>query len=160
MGFTDSTVVRIAITILALADGTLHLALDFILFRGPFSGPPPARVPRPASPPPGAGGPPRPLVPFPLPLNELFLLNFVGYLVLVVLFWFGPRLLGGRRWLIDGLIVVYVAVTFLGWWEIGRPNPMGLGYLSKALEALLVVAVLVHLRIVASKHERLAPTPV
>src|SRR5512133_567043 len=78
------------ITVLALADGLVHLSLDFVLFRGNFfgpgrSGPPPGRL----APPPG-GGPPQ----LPLPLNELFLLNFVGYVVLALLFWFAPRWLG------------------------------------------------------------------
>ena len=77
----------IIIAVLALADGVIHLLLDFILFGG-RGGPPSG--PRPAIPP---GGPPPAARAFPffLPLNVLFLLNFIGAVVLVLLFWFGPR---------------------------------------------------------------------
>ncbi len=128
------------ITVLALADGLLHFSLDFVLFRGNIfgpgrSGPPPGRP----APPPG-GGPPQ----LPLPLNELFLLNLIGYAVLVLLFWFAPRWLGERRWLVNVLMIIYVASTFVGWWEFGRPNPMGLGYLSKGIEVVLVVSLVAY----------------
>ena len=74
----------------------------------------------------------------------MFLLNFVGYVVLVALFWLVlTRLPTWRRWM-DGLMIVYVVVVFLAWAEFGAPNPMGLGYLSKGTEVLLVVALLAH----------------
>src|ERR1700724_3425235 len=87
-------ILPIVITILALADGVLHFALDIILFRGNFLGrlgPPPGA---PAAPAPAA--PPRPPlpVPIPLPLNQMFVLNIVGYVILVAAFWLSPRLLG------------------------------------------------------------------
>ncbi len=125
------------ITLLALADGAVHFSLDLILFRGNLFGrlgPPPG-----ATPPPGGGGAP----PFPLPLNQLFTLNLIGYVVLVLIFWFvGPRL-GARRWLVDALLIAYVAVIFIAWLSIGGPNPRGLGYLSKSIEVVLVIALLV-----------------
>jgi hypothetical protein len=127
------------IALLALADGVLHLSLDFVLFQGNLFGtlgPPPG-----VAPPPGGGGPP----PFPLPLNQLFVLNLVGYVALVLIFWFVAPRLGNRRWLADALLIVYVAVVFVGWLRIGGPNPRGLGYLSKGIEIVLVIALLVHL---------------
>jgi hypothetical protein len=133
------------VTLLALADGALHLSLDFVLFRGNLfgagrSGLPPGPPPgRPALPP--GGGPPQ----LPLPLNELFLLNFVGYVVLALLFWFAPRWLGERRWLLDLVMVVYAVSTFFAWWEFGRPNPMGLGYISKGIEFVLIVSLVAHI---------------
>ncbi len=138
------------IAVLALADGLVHFSLDFVLFRGNFfgpgrSGPPPGRP----APPPG-GGPPH----LPLPLNEMFLLNFIGYVVLALLFWFAPRWLGERRWLMNLVMIVYVAATFVGWWEFGRPNPMGLGYLSKGIEVLLVVALVAHAWVVLRGQSR------
>ena len=117
---------RIAIVILAIADGLLHLALDFVLFRGNLFG----ALPFPS--------------PFPLPLNRLFVLNFVGYLVLAVAFWYAPRFLGPRRWLVDVVLMVYSVLSVVGWFQVGMPNPRGLGYLSKALEAALIVALAVH----------------
>ncbi len=117
---------RIVIVILAIADGLLHLALDFVLFRGNLFG----ALPFPS--------------PFPLPLNLLFFLNLVGYVVLAAAFWFAPRFLGPRRWRVDVVLIVYTMLSILGWVQIGMPNPQGLGYLSKALEVGLIVALAVH----------------
>jgi len=129
---------------LALADGAIHIVLDIVIFRGNFFG----RL----GPPPGApaGPPPGPPVPLPLPLNQLFLLNFVGYVVLVALLWF--VLLRLPTWLrrMDGLIVAYVAVVFLGWVDLGEPNPMGLGYLSKGIELVLLAALLTYAWVLSS----------
>jgi hypothetical protein len=129
-------VLPILIVVLALADGILHLSLDFVLFRGNLFGtlgPPPGAPPPPA---PGAGGPPR----MPLPLNQLFVLTFVGYLLLVLAFWFGTHRLGSWAWLLNVVLIVYVAAIFVAWWSFGRPNPMGLGYLSKTIEIVLLIA--------------------
>ena len=128
---------RIAVVILALADGLLHLTLNLVLFRGNFFGP----VPFPS--------------PFPLPMNQLFTLNFVGYTVLALAFWLAPRFLGQRAWLFDIVLIGYAALAIIGWFQIGMPNPMGLGYLSKAIEVGLIVSLAIH-----AKQElgRQAPT--
>lgn len=143
----NSAVLRVIIAVLALGDGVLHLSLDWVLFRGNLFG-----SGRPPGPPSGTlptrtGTPPRPAGnPFSfLPLNVLFLLNFAGEVVLVLLFLFSRRLLGERRWLIDVVMIVYAATTFVAWWLFGRPNPMGLGYLSKGVEIALIIALLVDL---------------
>ena len=135
----NNQILRIIIVVLALADGVLHLLLDFILFGG-RNGPPagPRPTPPPGSPPPGA----RPFA-LPVPLNVLFLLNFIGEVVLVLLFWFGPRWLGRRRWLVNVIMIIYAATTFAAWVMFGRPNPMGLGFLSKGIEIALIIALLV-----------------
>jgi hypothetical protein len=126
----------VIMTVLALADGALHLSLDFVLFRGNLFG-----QLGPPTPPPGGGGPPAFLV----PLNQAFVLNLLGYLALVLILWFvGPRL-GTWRWLVDALVVVYVAIVFIAWLNFGAPNPRGLGYLSKTIEVLLIVVSLVRL---------------
>lgn len=140
------------ITVLALGDGLIHFSLDFVLFRGnlfgnPFAGrsggPPPGR----SAPPPGGGQPQ-----LPLPLNEMFVLNFVGYVVLVLLLWLAPRLLGAKMWLVNLLMMAYVAATFIAWLEFNRPNPMGLGYLSKVLEVALVIVLVIH-AVVVFRHQ-------
>ncbi|HEY3118765.1 MAG TPA: hypothetical protein VGK54_18645, partial [Chloroflexota bacterium] len=118
------------ITLLALVDAALHFALDFILFRGQVWGDPFANLP------PGATPPPQPL---PLPLNELFVLNAVGYLVLVVAFWLAPRWLGRWSWLVSLAILGYAVAAIVGWMMYGKPNPNGLGYTSKAIEVVLVL---------------------
>ena len=137
----DRTAVLLAalITLLALADGILHFSLDYVLFRGNVFGrlgPPPGA---PAPPPGGGGGGPPPL---PLPLNQLFALNLVGYIVLIALLWFVASRLGTWEWVIGVLFIMYVGVTVLGWVRVGAPNPMGLGYLARGIEVVLVVAVL------------------
>jgi hypothetical protein len=129
------------ITVLGLGDGLLHLYLRFTLFGGaPGAGRPPA---------PPAGTPPRvpragPPVPLPLPLTTLFVLNFVGYIVLVLVFWIGPRWLGAKSWLIDVAFIIYTSLVILGWLDVGGPNPMGLGYLAKGIEIVLIIALIIH----------------
>lgn len=129
----------VLISLLALADGVLHLSLNFVLFRGNLFGslgPPPG-----APAPPGGGGPPSFLV----PLNQAFTLNLIGYVVLVLLFLFvGPRL-GSWQWIISALFILYVATVFVAWLNFGAPNPRGLGYLSKGIEIVLIVALAVRL---------------
>lgn len=142
----NSTILRVIIAVLALGDGVLHLSLDWVLFRGNLFGS--GRPPGPPSGtlPPRTGVPPRPAGnPFILPLNELFLLNFAGEVILVVLFLYSRRLLGERRWIADVLMIAFAAATFIGWLIFGRPNPMGLGYLSKGVEIALIIALLVDL---------------
>src|SRR5262249_43026751 len=96
--------------------------------------------PRPQGPPPGGG----PLVRLPLPLNQLFIINFAGFVLLVLLFWFGPRLVGLNRRLVDALIALWAIGTALGWADIGRPNPMGLGLIARGIEVVLLIALIVH----------------
>ena len=127
---------RLLIVLLALADGILHLMLNVVLFRGNFFGP----LPFPS--------------PFPLPMNQLFVLNLVGYVVLAAAFWFGPRLFGERRWIIDVILIIYTAYSVFGWVQIGSPNPQGLGYIAKVLEVLLIIALAIHLKRVLSERSR------
>lgn len=132
--------IAVIITSLALADGVLHLSLDFVIFRGNLFGrlgPPPGAP----APPPGGGGPPQ----FLLPLNQMFVLNLVGYIVLVLLFWFVAPRLGNFAWIVHVLFILYVLTVFIAWLNFGRPNPQGLGYLSKAIEVLLLIMLLVQL---------------
>src|SRR4051794_22421347 len=112
-------VLPIIMSVLALADGLLHLSLDFVLFHGNL---------------------------FANVLSVLFALNFLAFVVLTAAIWLGPRWLGHRRWLVDVALLLFAAATFIGWLILGAPNPMGLGYASKAIEALLMLAALLHLR--------------
>lgn len=151
----NQLILRVMISVLALGDGVVHLLLNFILFRG--GGRPPSGGT--SGPPPGGGGPrPGPArSPLILPLNQLFVLNFVGEVVLVLLFWLSRRLLGTRRWLVDVVMIGYASATFVAWWIFGRPNPMGLGYLSKGIEIVLIIALIVDIWNIA--RERAKPNP-
>jgi hypothetical protein len=139
------------IGLLALADGILHLSLDFVLFRGNLFG---QLGPPPGAPPPGANPPPA----LPLPLNQLFVLNFVVFVLLALAAWFGGRLLGDRRWLVDVAILIVVAITLAGWFQLRRPNPMGLGTLARGIEVVLVVAVVLHVWSLVSRRRTLEPS--
>jgi len=83
-----------------------------------------------------------------LPLNELFLLNAIGYLVLIVVFWLVHLRLPRWRWLVDVALILYTAASIIGWWDAGKPNPQNLGYLSKGVEVALIVALVANLALV------------
>ncbi len=75
----------------------------------------------------------------------MFLLNFIGSVVLVWLLLSSGHWPQVRRVLLDVVIIGYEAFTFVCWWLFGRPNPMELGYLSKGFEIIVVVAVVAHI---------------
>ncbi len=148
----NDRIFAIAISILTLADGVLHLSLDWVLFRGnlfgnPFAGRTPA-----------AGGGVRGLIQSIMPLNEAFVLNFVGAVILVVLFWATRRWLGERRWLMNVVIMVYAAATFGAWLSFGRPNPQGLGYLSKTVEVVNIIVLFVYSWLIVRAGRRVPTT--
>jgi hypothetical protein len=122
-GTTGGKLLPIAITILALADGILHFTLIFLFFRGN---------------------------PFQNQTSILFLLNLVGYVVLAAAFAFWPRSMADRHWLPDAALILLAGATLVMWLmrigPNGPPNPMGfVGYLSKAIEVVLILALAGHL---------------
>lgn len=140
------------ITLLALADGLLHLRLIYILFRGrlwgsPSFGPPPGAPAGGGGPPPGAprGGPPQAIPFVSLPLNELFLLNCIGFVVLALLLWITLRAFRRAVWLVDVVLIGFTALSIIGWVRVGKPDPMGYGHIAKGIEIVLIVALLAHL---------------
>ena len=76
--------------------------------------------------------------------SPIFILNGLGYLVLLALFWFKPSFLGGRRTLLHYAFVAYAAVTILLWTATGTRDLTG--YLTTADEVVLFVALWAHLR--------------
>jgi hypothetical protein len=146
-------ILPIIVTLLALADGLLHLRLIYILFRGRLWGSP-SFGPRPGAPPRGSGGPPPGVprgrlpqaIPFiSLPLNELFLLNCIGFVVLVLVLWFVLRRFGAWVWLVDVALIGFTALSINGWVRVGKPNPMGYGHIAKGIEIALIIVLLIHL---------------
>ncbi len=91
-------------------------------------------------------GPPRGGLPLPLPLPVLFLLNFIGYVVLLVALYVPlPRLaLFQQRYhgLIRWMLIAFTAVTILGYFAIIGTNPNPLGEFDKAVEIALFVFLL------------------
>ena len=73
------------------------------------------------------------------PLNPLFLLNGVGYLVLIVALYFIPQL-AGKRALIRWALLAFTAVTFILYFVFNWPDiwsPVGL--IDKAIELTLII---------------------
>ncbi|MFI5269610.1 MAG: hypothetical protein ACHQ7M_19720 [Chloroflexota bacterium] len=149
------TLLAALIVILALAIGSLHFALDFVLFRGRFvSGGPPQ-----GSPPPGGGPPPGSVASIIGPhLPELFVANLVTFVVLALVFLAATRARPPLRTAIDFLLILAAAATLIGWNGIGRPNPRGLGRWAVTFEFALIAAAIVHALIV-SRRGRLAGPP-
>ncbi len=81
-------------------------------------------------------------------LGLLFILNPIGYVALVVAFWWSQRGTLALRRLIDIVLVVYPIAGLVAWFYFtkGRGNPMNLADISKPAEVLLAVAALLHLR--------------
>ncbi len=82
---------------------------------------------------------------FSLP-DLLFTLNGLGYLALVIaFFWEGVPFFSTRRRLLDYLFIAFAAVTVLAWVAIGARTP--LGYVTKLDEILLIAALVMDLRL-------------
>jgi hypothetical protein len=77
----------------------------------------------------------------PIPLPTLFLLNGIGYLVLVTALHL-PTL---RQYqpIVRWLLIIFAAITIIMYFAIAglRPNPIGL--LTKAVEVALIVLLLI-----------------
>src|SRR5438552_728425 len=101
------------IVILALADAFIHLSLDLFFFSGQF---------------------------FTGFLNVLFLLNFAGYLVLAIGFVVSCRFSTRLHRGVSLALVAYATATILAWLGGGQDDLLGLGYVSKAAELTLIVA--------------------
>jgi hypothetical protein len=117
-------VLGVLIVVLALVDGLVHLSIDAFVTHS-FA----ARY-----------------------TNVLFLLNFLGYVVLVVAFVWAQRGSPSVRRLVDAVLIVYPLAALVAWEVItaGRGNPrlagvpLGLAQISKPAEILLALAALAH----------------
>jgi len=71
--------------------------------------------------------------------NTLFILNGLGYLVLIVALYFIPQL-AAQRSLIRWVLLAYTAVTFVLYFVFNWPNIWGpAGLIDKAIELILMV---------------------
>ena len=71
--------------------------------------------------------------------NPLFILNAVGYLVLIVALYFIPQL-AGQRALIRWVLLGYTAVTFVLYFVFNWPDVWGpAGLFDKAVELVLMI---------------------
>jgi hypothetical protein len=134
------------VSIFALSVATAWIHLNKAMGMGVFGGRQPMM--RPPMPSGGQGlpvgihrmGPPLML---PLPLPVLFLLNFIGYAVLIVALFAPVPLLERYRRLIRWALIAFAAVTILGYFLIIGAMPNALGALDKAIEFALIGLLLV-----------------
>jgi hypothetical protein len=132
---------QIVIIALAVITALIHLQRGIGMSMGGFGGgpggPPPGGG---QGRPPGPGGPPggfniMALLPIPLPM--LFLLNGIGYLVLVTALYLPA--LAQYRPIIRWLLIIFAALTIVMYLLVNglRPNPLGI--FDKLAEIALIV---------------------
>ncbi|HKF96460.1 MAG TPA: hypothetical protein VKB96_18085 [Gammaproteobacteria bacterium] len=139
--FSAIGTLQIVIIVLAVITALVHLQRGIgFLGGGPPGGARPAGQ---AGPPPGGSGQGgfNIMAMLPIPLPYLFLLNGIGYLVLVTALYL-PQLRQYQpvvRW----LLIAFAAVTVIMYFAISgfRINPIGL--LTKAVEVALIVLLLI-----------------
>ncbi|HZO75036.1 MAG TPA: hypothetical protein VFB60_22710 [Ktedonobacteraceae bacterium] len=133
---------QIVIILLAVGSGLVHLyrGVTMLAATNRFVG----RAARPIGRPPVGGGGPSIMAFLPLPLSYLFILNFVGYIVLAGALYLPAfeRYRNVIRW----LLIVYAAVTIVMWFLITRGSPNLLAYIDKPAEVLLILLLLVDMR--------------
>lgn len=79
-------------------------------------------------------------------ISPIFTLNGLGYLALLWVFFRRPAFLIGRRALLHYVFIGYTAATLLAWVAIGdKSDPIG--WITKASEVLLIVALALNLRV-------------
>jgi len=148
-----------AITALAVVTGLIHLyrATTMRSMMGRPSGSTGGGFP--GGPPGGThmGGPSIMML-LPLPLQVLFYLNFIGYVVLAAAFYL-PSLLQFQPFLryqrvIRWLLIVYAAVTVVLWFLITGGGYNVLAYIDKPIEIALIILLLIDDR-QASRQARL-----
>jgi hypothetical protein len=131
---------QIVIIVLVVITALIHLQLGTRVFAGGPPGGRPAGAQ--AGPPPGgASGGFNIMQMIPIPLPFLFLLNWIGYLVLVSALYL-PQLRPYQpivRW----LLIIFAAVTVIMYFAINgfRPNPLGI--FAKVVEVALIVLLLI-----------------
>lgn len=78
-----------------------------------------------------------------------FLLNGVGYLTLLAVFWIRPALLDGRERLFHYAYMAFAAVTIVAYFAVNGAdsfsNPVGL--VDKVVEVVLIAGLWQHLRL-------------
>ena len=142
---------QISIIVLAVASGLVHLyrgvsmLLLFNSFAGRANGAPPLRQRPPGTGgtfqgrPPGGGFSIMSMLPVPLPY--LFILNFVGYMVLAIALYLPAfaRYRSILRW----MLIAYAIVTIIMWALITMARPEVLGYSDKVVELSLIALLLI-----------------
>ena len=147
---------QIVIIVLVVITALVHLQMGSrILIGGPPGGRPPSGQvgPRPGGAPDGAPGGFNIIRMLPIPLPYLFLLNGIGYLVLVTALYL-PQL---RRFqpIVRWVLIAFATVTVIMYLAIVGFRPNQVGIVTKIVEVALIVLLLIDGR----RTTRLAPAP-
>ncbi len=135
---TLGSLLPIAIIILAVVTAAIHL--DKAVAMGAFASHPSAGGPP-------AGGAPDMMTLIFQNLPTLFILNAIGYIVLVVALYLPP--LKRYQRLIRWALIAFTAVTIIAYFALLGLKSVQLGYLDKAVEAVLLVLLVIEDRIAA-----------
>ena len=75
------------------------------------------------------------------PLTIMFILNFVGYIVLVTALYLPPlhRMQSITRW----ILIAFTTVTIITWYLISSSHPSIEDYVDKSVEVVLIILLLV-----------------
>jgi len=134
---------QIAIILLAVVAALIHLdrAIMMSLPAGHFSGPPRGHLP--GGRPPGhfQGPPPGSSIPTLIPLQVLFYLNFIGFIVLTAALYL-PLLRRYQR-MIRWTLIGYTLLTILAWVWIAHAQFNMLSYISEPAEVALIILLLI-----------------
>jgi preprotein translocase subunit SecG len=129
---------QIAIIVLVVLTAIIHLQRGISMSAGGFGGGAPGR-------PPGASGSGPPggsiLQWIPLPLSTLFILNGIGYLVLVIALYLPPLYRFQR--LVRWLLIVFAAVTFILYFLVNGFHLQTISIIDKVAEIALIILLLI-----------------
>ncbi|MBV9228432.1 MAG: hypothetical protein JOZ18_03890 [Chloroflexi bacterium] len=131
---------QISVIVLALVTGLIHLYRGLMMMM--MAGPRPGGPGHLGGPPPGGG--PSIMALLPLPLTDLFILNFIGYTVLAIGLYLPP--LQQYRQAIRWVLIVYAAITIILWFLITMARPNVLAYIDKPIELALIILLLIDSR--------------
>jgi hypothetical protein len=75
------------------------------------------------------------------PLTIMFMLNFVGYIVLVTALYLPPlqRIQPITRW----ILIAFTTATIISWYLISGSHPDIVDYVDKSVEVVLIILLLV-----------------
>src|SRR5947199_1531343 len=136
---------QIAIIVLVVLTATIHLQRGIGMSVGGFGGGPPGPPHRP----PagfrggGPGGPPGGsiLQLIPLPLSTLFILNGIGYLVLVIALYLPPLYRFQR--LVRWLLIIFAATTFFLYFLVNGFHLQTISIIDTLAEITLIILLLI-----------------
>jgi len=141
-------ILQVVIIVLVLITASIHLQRGISMGMGGFGGGPPGGHP------PGGfrGGPPGRfkgggapggsiLQLIPIPLSTLFILNGIGYLVLIVALYLPPlyRLQRIVRW----LLIIFAATTFILYFLVNGFHLQTISIIDKIAEITLIILLLI-----------------